>query len=662
MKLKIRTKLLVTMVAIIAIAVSIVGGTSYYKSTNLITDNFIESGKELNDEIGKGLQKEYQGYLDGLSLVAKNDNFKTLEETGYTSWHKDLFQNFVEGYDVAYQVYMGTLDGKIYIYPETTFEAGYDPRQRAWYKDTMASGEPTWTDIYVSATSGSLDIAGGYPVKDNNGKMLGVVGASVNLENLSKEINEIKVGERGKIALLNQSAVAIAHSNAQAIGKETPVKEIKDQILTGQDGVVNYEYEENGEMVEKYAIITKVHGLNWFLVTTMYQSEANEQASVLIGTSIMIILASLVIASIVAWIFAQSLTKPMIQVGKDMARVKEGDMTVVCKVKSKDEVGELADSFNDMIENVRNLIQGAAGVTEEVMVSAESLAASSEEVSASADEVSRTVEEIAQGASDQAHDAESAAVLTAGLDRKFGNLDESSKSIFQKSSDIKNVNSLGVETVKGLQEQSTKSAKSTEEVVVAIYDLEKKSQAIDNILTTIKSIAEQTNLLALNASIEAARAGEHGKGFSVVADEIRKLAEESSHSAEQIAEIVTMIQNQTDHTVKIIGELKNSTEEQNKAVSAVNKSFANISNGIEDIAEAISSTEELIGTMIQDKDEIVKSITNISSVSEETAAASEEVSASMQQQTAAVETVARSAEQLNELSIQLKKDIDAFKI
>ncbi|MCT4663309.1 MAG: methyl-accepting chemotaxis protein [Tissierellales bacterium] len=663
MKLNIRTKLLGVVTAIVVLAVMAVGGASYYISSQLVMENFKTSSGAIGEEIARSIQNEYQGYMDGLKQLALNDNFKTFEETGYTTWHRNLLKNYTDVYETVYQSYIGTPDGGMYIYPENDFEEGYDPRVREWYTGAMKTGAENWTKVYESATTGKPSVSGSKVVKDASGKIIGVVAMSMDLERLSKDMSEIKVGETGAVALLTAEANCITHKDPKQVGNKVPVKAIEDQILSGEEGIVNYTYPNaDGVVVKKYAVIRKVEGLNWYLMVSMLESEAYDQASVLIGNTFMIGFAAILIAFIGAFVFARSLTKPIYRVVEDMAKVQSGDMTVVCNVRSKDEIGELARRFNDMTSNVRELIENASKMTDSVGESAESLAASSEEVSASADEVSRTVEEIAKGASEQAQDAEAAAMLTSKLDSGVRELEESTQNIYQKSADIKEINVNSTQVVVDLRTKSVENMSSTGEVVTAIYDLEEKSKDIENILTTITSIAEQTNLLALNASIEAARAGEHGRGFSVVADEIRKLAEESSSSAEKIAEIVRMIQGQTHHTVNIVEDLKINTEKQNTAVKAVDESFDNVSQAIEGIAVAIETIDRQLRDMINDKNNIVTAITNISSVSEETAAASEEVSASMQQQTAAVEMVARSAEELNERAVNLKNDIRKFRI
>lgn len=220
----------------------------------------------------------------------------------------------------------------------------------------------------------------------------------------------------------------------------------------------------------------------------------------------------------------------------------------------------------------------------------------------------------------------------------------------------------GGSSLKELKEKSLISKQSNKEVFKAILSLDQKANSISTIVDTITSIAEQTNLLALNASIEAARAGDARRGFAVVSDEIRKLAENSSESAKEMQNLVSDIQGESNQTVKIVNDLQNISGEQNLAVEHVSKSIDNVFVSIEGIVIQIKNVNTKVNDLDLIKDDITSIINNISAVSEETAASTEEVISSMNQQNFAVEEVANNAEQLNLLSVELSDHISKFKV
>lgn len=663
--MNIRQKLLSVSAVLILIPLLVSGYGSYREATDTLKSSYIESSRVLNQEIAAEINKEFSGYLYGVQALAGNYNAKTILRVDDNGTH---FMNSVElyvgNYPSAFQAYIGTKDGKIRIFPHHIFESGYDPRERSWYKLVEETGQPGWTPMYQDAVTGNWSISGAAPVYDVADEFIGAVATSLDLTAISTEIGSKTIGESGYVFVVDQSGVVIAHPNPDNIGIRIPILEIQDEIAKKLDnGYLDYALaDENGKIIDKFSVYEHIPEMGWYVMTSINHNEISDQTSSLLRNSLLIGVIALIVAGGLAMVFARSITKPITILVASMKQVEDGDMTVQTDMIRKDELGTLAVSFNAMVANVRTLLESASTVTVEVSDASQNLAGSSEEVSASSEEVTQTVEEIAKGASDQAMDAQNAAVLVGQLDTKFTQLNESSNDISQGAASAQESNERGLDVLTDLKTKTDENNESSERIALAINDLEEKSREIGGILESITSIADQTNLLALNASIEAARAGEHGRGFAVVAEEIRKLAEESGNSAERIGQIVHMIQAQTSATVKIMDEFKENSESQYRAVEEMDKSFIEISTSVNGVSKQIGEIDSYISEMVKDKNAIVDAISNISSVSEETAAASEEVSASMEQQNAAIETVASASEHLNALSIQLNDEIKKFKI
>lgn len=663
--MNIRNKLIAILITLISIPLVVLGALSYSKAASILNDSFTSQNQELNSQIATTITEEFSGYMNGLESISQNVNLKDIMASPEIEpYMLDLFKNYVENYPSAFQMYMGTTDGTMRIHPSYEFSSDYDPRKRSWYERAQSSRTAGWTQIYKDVVTGNWSVSGSVPVNDSNGNFIGVVAISLDLSDISNEVKDIKVGKQGYVFILDSTGKVIAHPDSSQVGNILPVSEIQNEISAKKEhGIVYYKY-VNGQNVEsqKYALYDYVPETGWYVMTSMYTDEIKESTNALLYNAILVGLISLAIAIVAGIVFANSLSKPIQEIVKDMDEVEKGDLTIISKVSTKDEVGQLAQKFNSMISNVRELIESTSNVSAELSLSSETLAASSEEASASSAEVSHTVEEIAKGATDQAHETESMARLANNLDLKFEELSSNSRDIASNADTVKNINENGTVVLKDLKEKSLTNNNSTDKISNAILDLDKKSKDIGSILTTISSIADQTNLLALNASIEAARAGEHGRGFAVVADEIRKLAEESSKSADKIKSIIEIIQKQTANTVEIMTEFKENSNKQFESVEEMNSSFEEISKSINEIVTQIANIDIFINGMLKDKDDIVNSIASISSVSEETAASSEEVSATMVQQNHAVEAVAESATHLNELSVQLNSEISKFKI
>ena len=663
--MNIRQKLIGMISILIVVPLLVMGVTSYLKASSLLKDNFIESSKTLNNEIALELEKEFSGYLYGIQALAGNYNARTLYSNPdkATDFMNDV-ELYVENYPSAFQAYIGLKDKKMRIYPKHMFDSSYDPRVRSWYTFAQNQDKAGWTSIYQDVVTGNWSISGTAPVKDFGGNFIGAVATSLDLSSISEDIGAKTIGESGYVFLVDAAGTVIGHPDPNNVGTEIPIPEIQQALTEGSEsGYVDYfVVSPEGDQIDKFAVYQYIPEMKWYIFTTINHDEISDSTSALLRSAGFIGLVTLIIAGIITLGFSNSVTKPINRLVANMKQVEAGDMTIQSSIKRKDELGVLATSFNNMVSNVRGLVDSASQVTLQVSDASQNLAGSSEEVSASSEEVTQTIEEIAKGASEQAIDAQNAVVLANQLDSKIVELNSSSSSIAASATSAQENNDKGTEVLRDLKQKSDENNASTKRIADAITELEQKSKDIGSILETITSIADQTNLLALNASIEAARAGEHGRGFAVVAEEIRKLAEESGNSADQIGQIVGVIQQQTGSTVEIMDEFKANSESQYMAVEEMDKSFIEISTSVDVVNKQIGEIDAYITDMISDKDAIVDAISNISSVSEETAASSEEVSASMEQQNAAIDTVASAAEQLNELSIQLSEQIMKFKI
>ncbi len=665
MKGGISTKLIVVFILLISIPLSIVGGTSYFKATNTIEENMKENSLQMAGQIRSNINNFIKSYEESSIQMSKDPNVQRIliAETAKSFMLKS-FQGYEESHADVLGIYLGTKNREMHIYPVVELPSDYDPTQRDWYKKAVEKNEVTWSDPYVDALTGKMVITLSVPIYNtfDNNEFVGVLGIDIDLEQFSNKINALKIGDNGYAVLLDKNVNIITHKEKEMIGKPLEIKEIEEGIQESKEGIIEYKREENNVLKNKMGIFTKIDTLEWTILITMYDDEITKDTKVLFYNTLLIGIIFLIIAIFIAISFSKILTKPINELLGNMGKIKEGDFTVRCNFKNKDEMGKIGDGFNEMLDNVGKLIKNIKDASGEVNLSAQSLAASAQETSASAEEVARTIEEIAKGSSQQAMEAENGAALTSSLADKLNELSDSTEDMLSATKEVIDANDNGVQVIKELKETTKSNNEGTQNVGIAIMELNNKAKDIANILDTISSIADQTNLLALNASIEAARAGEHGKGFAVVADEIRKLAESSSNAASEIKGIVANIQSDSDKTVQIMSELKESATKQSSAVVQVNDSFDVINSSIEKITQKIQSIGAYVHNINTDKDSIVRGIESISAVSEETAAASEEVSASMDQQASAIDEVAKASDMLSGLAMDLNQEISKFKI
>ncbi len=356
------------------------------------------------------------------------------------------------------------------------------------------------------------------------------------------------------------------------------------------------------------------------------------------------------------------ISKPIKVLNQLLGQVKDGDLTVYCDIKSKDEVGQLAESFNVMTSQIREFMNQTKNLSNTTVQSANDMMHLSSDLNASSEQVAIAVDELARGASDQAQSSqksnEEIFEIVEGLDKIQEEISLADKLISDGGRSV----ASGQQAVNQQKVKMRDNQSACTNADVAIKDLMNISGEISHIVDVIESISSQTTLLALNASIEAARAGEYGRGFAVVADEIRTLAEESITSTQKISEIVIKIQSKVDVASNEMNQAQQAVEDQNHSLTETIDSFDKIRQSVETISDRIKAVVQQTSALAKNANASSEEIGNIASISEETAASTEEVSASCQEQAASMNQIAEKVQDLNQLAEELNTSMKRFKI
>ena len=385
----------------------------------------------------------------------------------------------------------------------------------------------------------------------------------------------------------------------------------------------------------------------------------------IIGNSMGRLWLLIILGAVIVYLKCKKLTKAIRQITQEAKRMAELDLTQEVDtnlINRKDEVGKLAQSIASILENLRNTIQISNRISADVVRNSCQVANTCLEASQTTEEMAKTIQEIAQSTTEQAHNT---AECRSQLEQLGTIVDSEEKHILTMSAATEKASVLTDEGHKVIAELVNKINQSNEATIEAYENMKKTNQSAEQISeasNVIASIAEETNLLALNASIEAARAGEHGRGFSVVAEQIRRLAEQSANSTHMIDEQIVTLQKDVRYATQVIEKVKDMLREQNEDAKITDCKYMDIDKAVKTmvaISEELSKSGKLVAKA---KTEATENIEQLSQLAEQNAAATEQASACTEEQSAALTHMHTSSVNMSETAAELQNVIEKFKL
>lgn len=457
-------------------------------------------------------------------------------------------------------------------------------------------------------------------------------------------------GMVGYAYILDAKGIAIFHPDPKVENTSLAHESFTQTMLAQKNGWIEYEF-GGANKVAAYKELSN----GWIFVTGSYEYDL---LTLIESSRLMMFLLNLlsaVVALITGVFIVNKLVRPLKELVTAMKRAETGDLTTQVTVLSRDELGELSAMYNEMMGVFRNMVNEVQNVAQQVAASSEELTASATESARASVQISMASSEIASGSEQQKQTVTDTVRFLNHIGEDIQRIASSTNQVNVDATDANRLAQVGESKLAELvseMDQITDHARRTEQV---IRELGSQSEQIIGIITTIRQLSNQTNLLALNAAIEAARAGEQGRSFAVVAQEVRKLAEQSGEAAEEIAGLIHTIHGDILDAVSAMGTTAASIQDGREGVAEAGTSFQQILVAVQDVGRQVYRMNDAAQAIHRDTVQLVSHSDKIADLAEaaardtqEVAAASQEQTASSEEMTAASETLAKMAEQLSE--------------
>jgi len=525
--------------------------------------------------------------------------------------------------------YLGRADGEFIVYPRFELPAGYDPRQRPWYKDAVAAGRTTLTEPYQDAATNELIITAATPAQ-----ALGVVGGDLSLKVLVDIINALDFNGMGHAFLVSGDGKILVHPDGSKVMKSLA------ELFPGHAPSLDANYSEvelDGQTrILSFSRVAGLPSVTWYVGISLDKAKAYAALDSFRTSAVVAALIAVGVILLLLGMLMRVLMRPLTDMGRAMANIAEGegDLTRRLTVQSHDEFGELASAFNRFVERIHTSIREVSSATQQVNeVAARVLAASNSSMANSDEQASRTnsvaaaINELGAAAQEIARNAADASQQASGARHQA----EDGRQVVEQN-------------IRAMRELSAKISASCSQIEA----LNAKTVDIGQILEVIKGISEQTNLLALNAAIEAARAGEAGRGFAVVADEVRNLAHRTQSSAQEIQQMIEQLQVGAGASVQTMTESQRQSE---SSVSIADRAGERLGEVTQRIGE-IDGMNQSVATATEEQTAVIESL-NMDIT---------EINTLNQQGVENLQSTLRACGDLDQQARRLKQLVDSFRI
>ncbi|MCR5345198.1 MAG: hypothetical protein K6E46_04035 [Lachnospiraceae bacterium] len=560
------------------------------------------------------------------------------------------------------EIYIGFARDK-HLCIDADLPADFDYTSRGWSMDAdAANGAKIYTAPYVDTITGGMVITIAATFESAGGH--GVVGEDLSIATLLSMLDGIIDDEDGTYAFMTTGdGTIVLHKNDEFVMKDENAINIADVL--GGDYVAAAEsggsFEDyDGE--DKYIMKSEVKCCGWTVYTvtpvSSYTSELNRAVIALIIIAIILGL----FAAVVVFIVGTNITKPIVAVERQVSRLKDLEVGAIEfePDRRNDELTSMRFAVVGLTNELNRIVGQLIEVTTILADEFKNVYGSVEESVSNNTEITETIQQISFAIDEVANQAQTANESLINVANEIETISERTSGMKDATDSALNAASSGSSSIRQLSSQIKETQDLQKVASVSVNNLSQKSTLIDGISQTISSIAEQTSLLALNASIEAARAGEAGRGFSVVAEEIGKLADQTSNATNEITSIISEIQSEIGEVTGQMGQMQKKSDECIDAMSTTEEMFNGINDSIKQVGNSVGTVSVALNNLNTGKENVVEMFSDISSETEELTASSQKIAGKVDSQNAAIDTIGKAMTKLEKVVNELNEIVDEF--
>ena len=630
---------------IVVTLISTVTSIEYVNSKKLIMSSMESSGKQTVNIHAQKLSSWVKSRLSQVEVIANTQLVAGMNYSEIIPY----FQREQKNYDGVFNT-IGVSDttGKLTMQNDVVIDISTEET----FPQVLQGKKIISNPFAAKQNPSDLIISMECPVKDpKDNKIIGLVSGACLVSTVFKENTDFHIGKTDKVYLLGNDGTVLFRQDDTS-NKEKNLLESSNKEFSALG-----EFKDNNET--KMLFASHVEGTDWYMFLEVPTKEYTSSLDSLLYLIVMVSVVAIVILIVLLTILLRNFFNKLLKISLIAEEVAEGNL-LSSLPESSDELGRINITFNKMIDNLRNIIMKIKNVSEVVVQSSESYKQVSFEAIESGKDIKQSIENLTIGAKNTASEIQNITMSINDMANKSKELVDISANIDQRIAETNDKTLNGSKSLDSTVKLLYKMKESVNISADVINELSEKSKTIANITTTISSISEQTNLLALNASIEAARAGEHGKGFSVVAEEVRKLAEQSSDSTQGISNEIQQIQQQVANAVTVMKDSINYVGLSTSSIDGISSIFSGIEKEIENIKDMSLNISEIAKVLLAENKKINEAVSNTSAISEESVASTLCFEEMVNRQENMFLNLKKSSEDLDELSASLSNELSKF--